>query len=187
MLEKINNVYLVTVGLSQSHPGDPRGILKKLRSAFPTDEIQILRADRIVGKEHLVFAARNAMKAFHQQYNRSRSLAVEFLVYVSCQRQISRAIEMLGVTQRTREVVVVALTRNPVIHARLAKVAREARHGRSDDSIIDRESGRKISELKKAYGVEERELDASKLPGESSKMALKRLILERSALLGLEG
>ncbi len=186
MLEKIDSEHLLVVGLAGSEITEPERTLKKLRATFPAVQVQLLRADRIAGKEHLIFAARNALKAFRQNRNRSRSVAVEFLLYASCQHQITRAILTLGVTPKTKKVAVVGLTKKAGVYDRLAKVARSELGGSVNGDVIEIGSKKKFSELMRVYNVSHRELEASRLPGEGEESVLKRLIIEQSALLALE-
>ncbi len=53
------------------------------------------------------------------------------------------------------------------------------------DSILEL-SEEKIGGLMKVYGVTKRELDAARMAEESNADALKRLVIERSALVALE-
>src|SRR5262245_38781374 len=102
MLERIGDHFLLAIGLDNPKLDDPAKILATLRSKFPNVAIQLLRADRVAGPEHLLFAARNALVAFESGSRRAKSLAVEVLVYISCQRQIAEAIRLIGVTNETR-------------------------------------------------------------------------------------
>lgn len=187
MQERIDGEQPLVIGLAECQVRNPKATLRKLRSQFPSVQVQLVRADRIGGREHLNFAARNAVRAFRQKYNRSHSLAMELLLYVSCQRQISRAIETLGVTPRTRDMVLVALTRHGHVYDRLAKAAQEESGGVLKEDVVEIRSKRKVSELKKAYKIGEAEIEAARLPGEAEEEVLARLIIERSALLTLAG
>jgi len=58
--------------------------------------------------------------------------------------------------------------------------------GVPDDTVLDIGTLPKVRALKKAYNISDRELNSSRMPGEPEKSALKRLVIERSALLVLE-
>ncbi len=183
----IDGEHLLVIGLANCEVSDPDRTLRKLRALFPRVQVQLVRADRIAGREHLNFAARNAVKAFRRKHNRSHSLAMELLLYVSCQRQISRAIETLGVAPRTREIVLAALTRDSDVFDRLARAAQEESGGVLREDVIEIRSKRKASELKKAYKIGAAETEAARFPGEAEEEVLTRLIIERSALVALAG
>lgn len=147
----------------------------------------MMRADRIAGTEHLSFATRNAVKAFGRKYKRSRSLAMEILLYASCQRQISKAIVLLGVNPSTSQVAVAALSTRIGVLVDLQEVLQKMLGGKMDDGVLEIRTERKLSELKKVFGILDRELEASRLEGEEDAEVVKRLVVERSALLALEG
>ena len=92
MMDEIDHQYLLSLGFDNAKIVDPEKTLRQLRSASDKAQVQLLKATLVAGSEHLRFAARNALHSFRSKSPRSKSLAVEFLLYVSCQRQISKAI-----------------------------------------------------------------------------------------------
>ena len=148
-------------------------------------EIQLFRADRIAGPEHLSLAAKGAIRAFRQHRERSRTLAVELLLYASCQRQISKAIQLLGLTSSTDEAVLTAFSDRP-IPQELVEATGKLLQARKDDTVIEISSRRKTSELMRVYDISKRSISAAQLPNEGEMSVLKRLIIERSALLTVE-
>lgn len=186
-MERVDGRHLLILGFASAKVKDPRVALGRLRNAFPNAEPQLMRADRIAGPEHLWFAAKNAVKAFSQKYRRSRSLAMEMLLYASCQRQISKAIEMLGITPQTKEIAVTAISKSPRVFGEFTGSAEKAVGGRLDPEVLEIRSKRKLSELKRVFKIGDRELEASRVEGEADDVVVKRLVIERSALLALEG
>ncbi|UCF12362.1 MAG: hypothetical protein JSW06_10050 [Thermoplasmatales archaeon] len=59
--------------------------------------IQVINADVVYGKNHLISASQHAMRAFKQKENSTNSLAMEILLYASGERQIQRAIQKVGI------------------------------------------------------------------------------------------
>lgn len=55
--------------------------------------------------------------------------------------------------------------------------------GEADDSLVEVGSKLKVAEIQRSYGVSDREVEAARVEGESVTDCLKRLIVERSALL----
>ncbi len=131
------------------------------------------------------FAARNALLAYRSKRRRARSLAVEFLLYASCTRQISKAIERLGVTGKTKKVVLAVFAKKGKDFEELVAEVARVTGGRQMDSILEL-SEKKISGLMKVYGVTKKQLEAAKMPEETEGEALKRLVIERSALVAVE-
>ena len=159
--------------------------MRELRAQFPKFEIQLFRADRIAGPEHLIFAAVAAIRAFRQHRQRSHTLAVELLLYTSCQRQIAKAIELLGFTSSTHEAALAAITGDalpPKLEQRMEKTLK----ARKEDNVIEVVSEDKVSELMKVYDISRKSMSSAQLPGEAETSVLKRLIIERSALLAVE-
>jgi tRNA threonylcarbamoyladenosine modification (KEOPS) complex Cgi121 subunit len=71
--------------------------------------IQFFDGAMIVNEIHLLSAAQNAFNAYKGGYMRSRSLDVEMVIYASAQHQIGRALELMGINDKTASVAVVAL------------------------------------------------------------------------------
>lgn len=186
MLEKIDHHYFLILGFDEARIADAEKTLKQLRSSFRRAQLQLLKADLIAGREHLLFAARNALEAFNGRNPRSKSLAVELLLYISCQRQISKAIRLLGVGPGDKRVVLVALSDSKDVLEELTKTARLFVTGHPADDLIEINTKKKVAELRKVYGVTNRELEAARFPAEKGTDVLKRLVIERSALLALE-
>ncbi len=185
ILERIEEQDLALQGLVNCRVSDPEVTLRAIRTRFPKVQVQLMRADRIAGKEHLIFAAKNAVRAFTQHYHRTHSLAVEMLLYTSCQRQISRAIQILGVTPQTREAVMAAFCDKRVPSDLIEGVAEVVR-GSLNDDVLEITSKDKARELAGVYSITRTQMEATRFPGENEDSVLKRLIVERSALLTLE-
>jgi tRNA threonylcarbamoyladenosine modification (KEOPS) complex Cgi121 subunit len=71
--------------------------------------IQFFDGTMIVDEIHLLSAAQNALNAWKGGYMRSRSLDVEIVIYASAQHQIGRAIELMGVHDKTTTVAALSL------------------------------------------------------------------------------
>ncbi len=160
-------------------------MVQSLRRDFPGLEVQLFRADRVAGPEHLSFAARGAIAAFRQGRERSRTLAVELLLYASCQRQISKAIELLGLAANIHEAVFAAITDRPVPQE-LEESLEKSLQARTDDRVIEISSRKKALELMKVYDISKKTIASAQLPNENEVSVLKRLVIERSALLTVE-
>ena len=61
-----------------------------------SNEIQIMDATRICGKEHIHVAYEHAKRAFEEGTNTCKNIAMELLLYASCKRQIEDAIDFIG-------------------------------------------------------------------------------------------
>lgn len=70
--------------------------------------LQLFRADRVYGADHLVHAATLARRAVDEGRARSVDLATETLVYAAGERQVHKALALLGVSVVTRAIGAVA-------------------------------------------------------------------------------
>ena len=185
LIDEIDGHYLLSLAFSDARIGDPERTLKQLRSINNKAEVQLVRSDLIAGPEHLQFAARNALYSFRGK-RRSKSLAMELLLYLSCQRQIAKAIKLLGVGSEDSRVALIALSDSKDAIQELARQSEWIVSGEQDDDQIEIGSKRKMAKLQESYGVTSKEMEAARLEGESETSVLKRLIVERSALLDLQ-
>jgi len=186
LIEEIDDYYLLSLAFAKAKVSDPEQTLRQLRSINNQTEVQLVRADLIAGPEHLQFAARNAIYSFKGARRRSKSLAVEFLLYISCQRQIAKAIKFLGVDSDDSRIALVALSNSKDATQELDRHAKSVVGGEEDYGLIEIGSKQKIAELQRSYGVADTEMEAARLEGETDSSVLKRLIVERSALLDIE-
>lgn len=156
------------------------GVLNVIKANSGGCHVQILDADYIAGFEHIFFAVLNALKTFKAGYNISRSIPIEILLFASGQDQIKRAIEVLGVKETTRNVVlvIVAEGRNEALSA-LGSII-EALEWEADQSVIEM-SDEKIRRIIDAFKISPAELEAS-MRG-SLEGAVKNVLIERAALL----
>ena len=183
-MEEIDGFFLLVSGFPRAKVGNPATVLSELRSESDQIEIQLFRSDLVAGIEHIRLAARNSIRSFHGKKPRSRSLAVELLLFVSCQRQITKAIKLLGVEPTGKGFVLVALakSRNPLLE--LEKNSKSM-FGETDQNLVEIGSKAKLANLQRSYNVSDMEMEAARFENESSAEVLKRLIIERSALLSV--
>ena len=186
LIEEIDNYYLLSLAFSSARISDSEQTLKQLRSINNNAEVQLVKSDLIAGLEHLQFAARNALSSFKGPRRRSKSLAMELLLYISCQRQIAKAIKILGVDSTDSRIALVALSDSKDAIQELDRQARSVVGGVEDDDLIEIGSKQKMARLQRSCGVTGTEMEAARLEGETDSSVLKRLIVERSALLDIE-
>ena len=93
---------------------------------------------------------------------------------------------MLGVDASSTELALVGLSETELdsnaVSGEVAKVVQ----GVPDDTVLEIGTMTKVRALRKTYNISDRELKSSRMPGEAENSMLKRLIIERSALLVLE-
>jgi tRNA threonylcarbamoyladenosine modification (KEOPS) complex Cgi121 subunit len=184
--ERIGSYFFFAQGFRGSRVDDPQSVLQKLRRSADGVDLQLLRADRVAGKEHIIYAAWNAVDSFRSKDRRAKKLSMEFLLFASGEHQIIEAIKLLGVTTTNPELVVVGLSRATLDPVVLGKMVMKTVGGTPDDLVLEIDTPSKASNLKRAFHISETEIESSRMPGESEESVLKRLVIERSALLALE-
>ena len=185
LIDQIDSHYLLSLAFAKVSVPDPEQTLKQLRSISSEAEVQLVKADLIGGPEHLQFAARNALHSFSGPHRRSKSLAVELLLYISCQRQIAKAIKLLGVDSKDSRVALVALSGSKDAILKMDRLASSMINGERDESLIEIGSKQKMDLLQRSYGITGTEMESTRTVGEADSSVLKRLIIERSALLDI--
>jgi len=70
--------------------------------------VQLVRADRVYGRDHLLLAADLAARAHAQGRARASDVATETLLYAAGERQIGKALALLGLQPGVRGVAVVS-------------------------------------------------------------------------------
>jgi len=77
-------------------------------------DFALIDSEKVCGHLHLNQVARLANKAHKGRYNLSKDRSTELLLYLTAQRQISRAIKIAGVNANTKAVAWVAFDQVPV-------------------------------------------------------------------------
>jgi KEOPS complex subunit Cgi121 len=146
-------------------------------------QIQFFNAKYIASSEHLFFAALNALNSFDKKTNISNNLAVESLLYASAQRQITKAVKMLGIKQDSLEVAVLILTESISQKNEFLKLISNIISGERDDSVLDL-TDEKFRNIKQLFEISDLELEAKLQKEGQEKQALIDLVIEHMALLG---
>ena len=125
----------------------------------------VMNPDKVCGKEHLMSAATHAQRAFERGNNSSSSLGLETVLYASGERQISRALEKMGLIPGSEEVALVLFDLDPDDAIEGLGMAR-------DDGVLEC-----TLEKLRAFGITDEELNA--VPRE----LMCDLVLERVAFV----
>lgn len=88
---------------------DTEEFLKKINSFAQKNkiEVQVLNADLVYGKKHLVSSVFHAYKAFQNKNNTSNSIAMEILLYASGERQLKKAIPKMGIKNGRNNIAII--------------------------------------------------------------------------------
>jgi tRNA threonylcarbamoyladenosine modification (KEOPS) complex Cgi121 subunit len=139
---------------------------------------QLFDADKITDQYHIYYAAANAHYAMKNHNNISNKLEVETLLYVSTQNQISKAIKLVGVSEKTKRIAIAVIseTEKDPTATKIAEYLGDPR-----DRALEQNPEKYIA-LKKLYEITDKAIDTV---GGNKHKALTSLITEKSTLIGL--
>jgi tRNA threonylcarbamoyladenosine modification (KEOPS) complex Cgi121 subunit len=179
-IEEFGKTVLVS-GFRDAEIGDVRVFLDSIRAKLQANvEVQVFDADTVASWRHLYFAALNALAAFKNGRNLSKSLAVETVLYASAQRQIKRAMERAGVKKTPSNVALIVVSENAeTAKAALTKVSELL--GSPDESVLEL-TPTKTENIKTVFDISYFEIGAA-TDGKSVQEALVDLVVENVALL----
>jgi len=131
--------------------------------------IQLLQARGIAGEKHILQATFQAIKAFERNNNTAKDMGLEICVRASSQRQISRALKILGIGKGKMDICMVAVDCEENIQNQVEKVL-----GRRHDEVLQAD----VDALQELYEISPQEI--------TSAGNIERVMIERTALLNLE-
>ncbi len=146
--------------------------------------IQFFDADLIATSQHLYFAVLNALMAFQNHTNLSKSLAMETMLYASAKRQIQRALELLGITPQTQNLAVVIIGEKAEAIQAMLKETTTCLHAKLDDSVLEI-SPKKLGKIRQAFEISNPMLEAT-AKQQSTDLAVVELVIEKMALLATQ-
>lgn len=183
LISKLSETSKISIlGFRESKIGDHNIFLEQFNAKKGDATIQLFDVTNIAGPQHLYFAAVNALNAFAKKTNISNNLEVEALLYASAQRQITKAVEMLGLKNETSEIGVLILTENLAQKKDWIRLVTNLIPGKRDDSILTL-TDKKVKNVKNMFGISELEFEACLKKDGTEKEALVDLVIERMALL----
>jgi len=150
----------------------------------PNVHIQIFDAGLVATWRHLYFAALNALVAFKNKENISKSLTMETLLYASTQHQIKKATEIIGVKNNARDMAVIIIGKEPQTTKLALSMLSEQIGGEANDTVLEL-SAEKTKKIKNIFHITDAELEAVKKEDDSAK-ALVDIVVEHMALLSTE-
>ncbi len=111
----------------------------------------------IVDEMHLLSGAQNAVNALKGDYMISRALDVELAVFVSAQRQIGRALDIIGINDELSSVAVVCIDEDEKkVREGLVEITEKV--GEEIDPMFSATS-KKISSLMQIFGITKLEMN----------------------------
>jgi len=175
--------FIVITGFRGAQIADIEKLIKTFRSKTdPNVEFQFFNAKIVASWEHLFFASLNALSAFKNGQNISKNLAVETLLYASAQRQIRKAMELLGLKKGITEIALLIIGEDvDKVKSALINIEKIVNAKRDDGILMI--SDEKIETILKSFKISDAEIKAVISQKGDLKEAVKDLIIERMALL----
>ena len=177
--------YIAIAGFRNVKIDNINDFFTSVRKKLETVQVQFFDAKLVASKDHLYFSALNALKAFESKLNRSKSLAVETLLYASAQRQIRNAVDMIGINPNSTEVAVLIITEMRQRAEAALEIVSELISAQRDDEVLEL-TDEKFADIKKLFAISDVELEAKLARKGFQKEALVDLVIEHVALLATE-
>lgn len=176
---------IVIAGFKNVKIKDINSFLEHARREIKEACVQFFDAKLIAGQQHLYFAALNALEVFKRKANISSSLDIETLLYASAQRQIRKAVDMLGIKVDSSQVAVLIIAENRREMDNCLKVVSRLMPGERDDAVLEL-TDEKIEGIKRMFGISNLEIEAKLRRKGLEKEALADLMIEHVALLATQ-
>jgi KEOPS complex subunit Cgi121 len=177
--------YVEITGFSNVKIENAEEFVKTARKEMPQSVwVQFFDAELVATWQHLYFAVLNALLAFENGRSISKSVVMDILLYASAQRQIRKALQLIGVKCDSANVAIVIIgeTANSV-QAVLSSVSR-CIGAEPDEKVLEVSKG-KLRSIREAFGITEKELETV-MEKRDAKEALVNLVIERMALLSTQ-
>ncbi|MDO5851449.1 MAG: KEOPS complex subunit Cgi121 [Methanobacteriaceae archaeon] len=146
-------------------------LLKEINSITNKNKksiIQLLNTENICGKKHLKQAIIQSIQAHFNKQNFAKDKGLEICIRASTQKQITKALNILGITENSNVTVV-------YINTTLDQINKtEKLLGKRDDQLLDQYN---IEHIKKVYNITNIQLD---------QYNIQKIINEKIALLSLD-
>ncbi|AXV39741.1 KEOPS complex subunit Cgi121 [Methanobacterium sp. BAmetb5] len=137
-----------------------------------TDEndctVQLMLARGIAGEKHALQATVQAIKAFERNENTAKDLGLEICLRASAQRQISKALKILGINKGINDLCVVVVDGGESVQKKLENALGPKQKFLKPD----------IEVLQELYQISPQEIESAG--------GMERVMVERSAILNLE-
>ena len=176
--------YVEITGFSNVKIDNAESFLKAIRIEQQGAALQFFNAELVATWQHLYFAVLNALTAFRNKRNISKSVEVEVMLYASAQRQIRKAITLVGLKRESADVAVVIIGEDrDYVNITLSSVSKQI--GSEPDASVLELSKNKEQRIRSAFRISESELKTVVKSG-AFQQALVDLICERMALLSTQ-
>ena len=172
---------MVFTGLLESklNPSNIGSIISQTNDRYDLLASQLFDNRDIWGYRHLYSAIWHAMKAKKNQRMISKSLSIEILLYVAGQRQIKKAIDLLGVKETTQAVTGILLGETARHLININTQLKKELHLKSNLSLLDDFSSKKQHFIKRL-------INDGFAADDFTFSEIEKAVLQKIAILALE-
>lgn len=161
--------YNIQIAGFKSNINDFGNLMSDINKISKNCTVQLLNADGIAGREHILHATVHAIKAFERSENIAKDLGLEICVRASAQRQISKALSILGIKEGEMNICAVAVDCSENIVDKLGIIL-----NKRDDTVLNPDENL----LKSIYGISKEEIKTAS--------GITNVMIEKTTLLILE-
>ncbi len=161
--------YNIQIAGFKSNIDDFGNLMSNVNKISKNCTVQLLNADGIAGREHIFHAAVHAIKSFERNENVAKDLGLEICVRASAQRQISKALSILGIKEGEMNICAVAVDCSDNIMGELENILEKR-----DDMVLYPDE----ILLKNIYDISDGEIKTAK--------GISNVMVERTTLLIME-
>ncbi len=182
-IEEYGKVAEITGFLGASFSRVDAFLKEKRKQTHNWVDVQFFDAELIATSEHLYFAALNALQAFQNQTNISKTVAVETMLYASAKRQIQKAINLIGVKPDSETMATLIVSNSDSQVQETMKELTTYLNVEPDDSLLYL-TPKKVDIIRVAFQISDKEIKAATQT--TPEAALIDLIVEHVALLATQ-
>jgi len=177
--------YVAITGFRNVKIRSTEELIRNIHKEKPQDvTVQFFDARFVATWQHLYFAVFNALNAFKNVSNISKSLGMEIMLYASAQRQINKALEKIGVKNETKHVAVVVIGETLQVIEFVLNMISENFKGEQDEHVLDFWDDKK-NFIKMAFQISDVAIKTV-MKKSDLENALVDLVIEKVALLATE-
>jgi len=175
-------IYAEISGFKNVKISQAKEFLDKVSEEKPAGvAVQFFDARCVATWQHLFFAALNALTAFKNKENISKSLAMETMLYAAAERQVTRAVELVGIGPASFDVAVLIIGKEPREMESALSIVSKNIGGQRDEKVLE-VSKNKVATIRRTFSISEAELKTVMEKNDDYK-AMTDLVVERMALL----
>jgi tRNA threonylcarbamoyladenosine modification (KEOPS) complex Cgi121 subunit len=147
--------------------------------------LQLADASYVAGASHLLVAAMHALRAFERGTKRADVLGTEILRFAAAQRQITRALSLMGIKNDTRSLGGVLLGKSPEALPMAYQEFLNLSGARDAPTVLEITSPAKAATVQALFEITPAEVDATAISHRQKDryQAIMKLVYERCALL----